>query len=92
MMMNSDSLLSFCSLYLCTILVYLLKQRFFTTEILRIDRVDVMMRATVLALFPNEYMMQDIITVVEHMYHDITGIILPIATVVSDRMTKYQIS
>lgn len=30
MMMNSDSLLSFCSLYLCTVLVYLLKQLFFT--------------------------------------------------------------
>ena len=45
------------------------------------------MRATVLALFPNEYMMQDIITVVEHMYQDIPGIILPIANIVSDRMT-----
>ena len=86
--MNWDSLLSFFSIYLCTVLVYLLKERFFTTETLRIDRIDVMMRATVLALFPNEYMMQDIITVVEHMYQDITGIILPIANIVSDRMTE----
>ena len=86
--MDWDSLLSFCSLYLCTVLVYLLKQRFFTTETLCIDRVDVIMRATVLALFPNELMMQDIITVVEHMHQDITGIILPIANIVSDRMTE----
>ena len=83
--MDWDLLLSFCSLYLCTVLVYLLKQRFFTTEPSCIDRVDVLMRATVLAMFPNEYMKQDIITVVVNIYYDITGIITPIVTVISER-------
>ena len=82
--MNWDSLLSFFSIYLCTILVYLLTQRFWTTEPSYIDRVDVILRAAILALFPNEHLLQEILKTVNYIYQDITGIITPIVTVISE--------
>ena len=88
MIMDEIPLLSFCSIYLFTVLVHLLKRRFFWTKPSGIDRVDVCMRATILAIYPNEHIIREIQTVAWYMYNDITGIIKPIYSAVSDLITE----